>query len=151
VILSGSNNWHGLAGGLAIVLTWQLPNQLASSANITMNGATRLNRAARCSPRRARPGAPNTQTINNLTINNDGGTNTVDGPTIFTGAGALTIAARSRPVPPRLARSRHQRLHRPDRRQRPGGTSSIVVTRKPTSRTIVLALNANIVAPTASP
>ena len=93
VILSGSNvlGTDSLAFNQTS-LNWQLSNQLSSTANITMNGATQLNLGS--GTLSTGPNAftlSNTQTINNLTFNNDGGGNGTNGPTVFTGAGALTI------------------------------------------------------------
>ncbi len=95
VILSGSTN----AGtdSLAVSTTslnQQLPNQLAATSSITINGAAQYNMGS--SANLPNQNASNTQTIRNLTFSNNGGTNggtnTGNGPTVFTGAGTLTIA-----------------------------------------------------------
>jgi len=81
VVLSGGNNTAG--DSLAFnqtSITLARSNQLVSTANVTMNGATQLNLNS------------NSNTIATLTINNDGGSNGANGPTVFTGLGTLTIS-----------------------------------------------------------
>ena len=87
IVLSGGNNasTDSLAFN-ATNLNFALPNQLASSSNVTMNGATQINLGGATNGLVA-----NSQTIANLTFNNDGGSNGANGPTIFTQAGLLTI------------------------------------------------------------
>lgn len=88
IVLSGGNN----ASTDSLVfnatnLVFSQSNQIASTANVTMNGATQINLGNAVLGTAT---TPNSQTINNLIINNDGGTNG-GGPSIFTGAGTLTI------------------------------------------------------------
>ncbi|WP_395736536.1 autotransporter-associated beta strand repeat-containing protein [Prosthecobacter sp.] len=89
LVLSGGNvSGTDSASDIQSSFNWNVSDQIVSTGSVIMNGSSRLNLGSGVISAAV---APNTQTLANLTINNDAGTGALDGPTVLTGAGTLTL------------------------------------------------------------
>ena len=80
IIANNNNNGSdsGVNGDTSVVL--QGASEINPAANVTLLGGGQFNLNSFA------------QTVNNLTITNDGGTNGANGPAVLTGSGMLTVA-----------------------------------------------------------